>query len=310
MLRDLRHPEGGFFSAEDADSEGIEGKFYLWSLDEIHEVCGDDAEEVIEYYGVTSAGTSSTRTPSTRGNILHVIDRRREPSEAVQRGRARLLTRRSRRIRPGLDDKVLLAWNALFLGALTEAAAALDRDDWKAVARANGRFLLTRLRRDDGRLLRSWRAPYLAYAEDYAALLEALCTLAELDNASWLDVARAGRRRAAPPVPRRRAGRILHDRPRRRATRRAAEGRVRQRDAVGELARGQRPPAPRRADRRHEVRRARGARPQHARPRRERAPDRVRARARLRSSATWPSRSRSRSSARAPIHAPPRSRAR
>jgi uncharacterized protein YyaL (SSP411 family) len=190
VLRDLRHPEGGFFSAEDADSEGIEGKFYLWTLDEIQEVCGDDAEEVIQYYGVTFGGNFVDPHTQYSGNILHVIDRNREPSEAVQRGRERLLTRRSRRIRPGLDNKVLLAWNAMFLGALIEAASALDRDDWRAVARANGRFLLTRLRREDGRLLRSWRAPYLAYAEDYAALLEALCTLAEHDNASWLDFAR------------------------------------------------------------------------------------------------------------------------
>jgi hypothetical protein len=89
-------------------------------------------------------------------------------------------------VRPGLDDKILLAWNALFLGALAEAAAVLERDDWMDAACTNGRFLLTQLRRDDGRLLRSWRAPHLAYAEDYAALLEALCTLAEVDDASWL----------------------------------------------------------------------------------------------------------------------------
>jgi len=190
VLRDLRHPDGGFFSAEDADSEGVEGKFYLWSLDEIQEVCGDDADAVIEYYGVTFSGNFVDPHTQYSGNILHVVDRNAELSEAVQRGRERLLTRRSRRIRPGLDNKVLLAWNALFLVALIEAAAALDRDDWRAAARENGRFLLTRLRRDDGRLLRSWRAPYLAYAEDYAALLEALCSMAEYDNASWLDFAR------------------------------------------------------------------------------------------------------------------------
>jgi uncharacterized protein len=189
VLRDLRHPEGGFFAAEDADSEGVEGKFYLWSLDELQEVCGDDAEEVVRYYGVTFSGNFVDPHTGFSGNILHAVDRSEEPSEAVQRGRERLLTRRSRRIRPGLDNKVLLAWNALFLGALIEAAAVLDRDDWRAAARKNGRFLLTRLRREDGRLLRSWRAPNLAYAEDYAALLEALCSLAEYDNPSWLEFA-------------------------------------------------------------------------------------------------------------------------
>ena len=96
---------------------------------------------------------------------------------------------------------MLLGWNALFLAALTEAAAALDRDDWMDAARANARFLLAELRRADGRLLRSWRAPYLAYAEDYAALLEALLTLAELDDVLWLDEARTVASRARAPVP-------------------------------------------------------------------------------------------------------------
>ena len=96
-------------------------------------------------------------------------------------------------MRPGLDDKVLLGWNALFLRSLTEAADALGRDDWMDAARTNARFLLRELRRDDGRLLRSWqegRATLLAYAEDYAAMLEALLTLAELDDVSWLAEAR------------------------------------------------------------------------------------------------------------------------
>ncbi len=190
VLRDLTHREGGFHAAEDADSEGVEGKFYLWSPDEIREVCGDDADEVIRYYGVTPGGNFVDPHTQYSGNILHVADRDEEPPAAVQRSRERLLTRRSLRVRPGLDDKVLLAWNAMFLGALIEAASALDRDDWRTAARANGRFLLTQLRRPDGRFLRSWHAPYLAYAEDYAALLEALCSLAEYDSASWLDFAR------------------------------------------------------------------------------------------------------------------------
>jgi uncharacterized protein len=190
VLRDLRHPEGGFFAAEDADSEGVEGKFYLWSLEEVREVCGDDAEAVIRYYGVTESGNFIDPHTQYTGNILHRAERTSEPSEAVERGRARLLARRSERVRPGLDDKVLVAWNALFLTSLIEAAAVLEREDWRAAAQTNGRFLLDRLRRSDGRLLRSWRAPYLGYAEDYAALLEALCSLAEYDDASWLEFAR------------------------------------------------------------------------------------------------------------------------
>jgi len=97
-------------------------------------------------------------------------------------------------VRPGLDDKVLLGWNALFLRSLVEAAHALQRDDWMDAARTNAQFLLREMRRDDGRLLRSWqegRANLLAYAEDYGALLEALLTLAELDDVHWLAEARA-----------------------------------------------------------------------------------------------------------------------
>jgi uncharacterized protein len=191
VLRDMRDPRHGFYSAEDADSEGIEGKFYCWSLEEIREVCGDDADAVVAYYGVTADGNFADPHTGFRGNILHVAERNAEPPEAVVRAQPLLLARRAARVRPGLDDKVLLEWNALMLGALTEAAAAFERDDWMRAARANAHFLLAELRRADGRFLRSWRAPYLAYAEDYAALLEALCTLAELDDVAWLHEARA-----------------------------------------------------------------------------------------------------------------------
>ena len=190
VLHDMRAADGGFYSAEDADSEGVEGKFYCWSVEEIREVCGDDADAVIGYYGVTTGGNFVDPHTGFRGNILHVAERNSESPAAVQRARPKLLARRATRVRPGLDDKVLLGWNALMLGPLTEAAAAFDRDDWMDAARTNARFLLAELRRDDGRFLRSWRSPYLAYAEDYAALLEALCTLAELDEVAWLTDAR------------------------------------------------------------------------------------------------------------------------
>jgi uncharacterized protein len=190
VLRDLRDAEGGFYAAEDADSEGVEGKFYCWSIDEIRAVCGDDAEAVIAYYGVTERGNFVDPHTGFQGNILHVADRNADPPVEVERAKSRLLRQRSERVRPARDDKVLLGWNALMLSALARAAAALDRDDWMGAARRNARFLLAELRRNDGRLLRSWRAPYPAYAEDYAALLEALCTMAEVDDAAWLDDAR------------------------------------------------------------------------------------------------------------------------
>jgi uncharacterized protein YyaL (SSP411 family) len=193
VLRDLRHPDGGFFSAEDADSEGVEGKFYLWSLEEIEELCGADTAEVIRYWGVTAGGNFEDPHTGYRGNILHVVDREEDRPDVVTGLLPRLLAARATRVRPGLDDKVLLGWNALFLRALAEAAFALGRDDWMDAARTNARFLLRELRRDDGRLLRSWqggRAHLLAYAEDHAALLEALLTLAEVDDVAWLGEAR------------------------------------------------------------------------------------------------------------------------
>src|SRR5207244_8542433 len=147
VLRDLRHEQGGFFSAEDADSEGVEGKFYLWSLEEIEDICGEDAPEVVRYFGVTEGGNFEDPHTGYRGNILHVVDRTEDAPEAVRRTVPKLFAARERRVRPGLDDKVLLAWNALFLRALAEAAAAFERDDRMDAARRNARFLLTDLRR-------------------------------------------------------------------------------------------------------------------------------------------------------------------
>jgi uncharacterized protein YyaL (SSP411 family) len=194
VLRDLRHADGGFFSAEDADSEGVEGKFYVWSLDELESLCGDALPDVVRHFGVTARGNFEDPHTGFRGNILHAVgppDARPASIDAVL---PVLFGAREERVRPGLDDKVLLGWNALFLRSLVEAAHAFARDDWMDAARTNARFLLRELRRDDGRLLRSWqngRANLLAYAEDYAALLEALLTLTELDDVQWLVEARA-----------------------------------------------------------------------------------------------------------------------
>ncbi len=189
VLRDLHHPRGGFFCAEDADAEGIEGKFAVWSLAEITEVCGDDAAEVIRFFGAAEAGNFTDPHTGYSGNILFQVDRLEPRPEAVLRSLPRLFAARELRVRPSLDDKVLVAWNAMFARSLIEAAAAFDRDDWMDVARTNLRFLLAELR-EDGRLLRSWQADggarHLAYAEDYAALIGALVTAAEHDDVHWL----------------------------------------------------------------------------------------------------------------------------
>jgi uncharacterized protein len=194
VLRDLRHPDGGFFCAEDADSEGVEGKFYVWSYEELEALCGDDLPDIVRHFGVTMRGNFEDPHTGYRGNILHAVGRTDVRPEAVDRVLPALFAAREQRTRPGLDDKVLLGWNALFLRSLVEAADALGRADWMDAARANARFLLASLRRADGRLLRSWqdgRANLLAYAEDYAALLAALISLAERDDVAWLADARA-----------------------------------------------------------------------------------------------------------------------
>ena len=201
VLRDLRHPDGGFYSAEDADSEGVEGKFYVWSEPELRAVvraaagAGAD-DEAVAWWGVTAAGNfegANILNRQVRGDLLR--------SDAVEAAREALFVCRESRVRPGLDDKVLTEWNGLMLSALAEAAAAIGDDEWRAAALANGEFLVSSLRRADGRWLRSWQAGdaerpaearHLAYAHDYAAVIDAFTRLGEMSGqARWIDEARA-----------------------------------------------------------------------------------------------------------------------
>jgi len=192
VLRDLRHPEGGFFSAEDADSEGVEGKFYVWTMADLQNAIGNAAlaDAAVEWYGVTADGNFEG------ANILNRIAHRGEliRPDDVEQARTRLFEARAKRVRPGLDDKVLTEWNALFLTTLAEAAAATGRGDWLEAARANASFLLRALRRGDGRWLRSWQAEHgahtLGFAADHAAIIEAFVALAEATGeARWLEEA-------------------------------------------------------------------------------------------------------------------------
>ncbi|HEX6785667.1 MAG TPA: thioredoxin domain-containing protein, partial [Acidimicrobiales bacterium] len=192
VLGDLRHPEGGFYSSEDADSEGEEGRFYLWTPAEVEAAVGPElASGALEWYGVTAAGNFEGRTILTRP-VRGDLER---PPE-IERARALLFAARADRVRPGLDDKVLTEWNALMLAAVAEAGAALGRPDWLDAARANADLLLTRLRRPDGRWQRSWQADggarHDALAGDHAALVEAFVALAQATGeARWIDEARA-----------------------------------------------------------------------------------------------------------------------
>jgi uncharacterized protein YyaL (SSP411 family) len=172
-LRELRGPEGGFYAALDADSEGVEGRFYVWTLAELREALGALAGPAIEYFGASEAGNFDG------ANVLEA--RGPEPAER-ERIRALLYTSRSSRVRPGLDDKRLTAWNALMISALAEAGAALEEPRYLDAAVVCAEFVLRDLRDAGGRLLRSFndgRAKLGAYLEDHAFLLEALLTLYE-----------------------------------------------------------------------------------------------------------------------------------
>ncbi len=172
-LRELRAPDGGFYAALDADSEGVEGRFYVWSLAELEAVLGPLADPAIAYFGASAAGNFEG------GNVLEA--RGPEPEQRAEI-RARLLEARGARVRPGLDDKRLTAWNALMIAALAEAGAVLEEPSYVDAAVGCAEFVWRELRDADGRLLRTFndgRAKLGAYLEDHAFLLEALIVLYE-----------------------------------------------------------------------------------------------------------------------------------
>jgi uncharacterized protein YyaL (SSP411 family) len=192
VLRDLRLPGGGVASAEDADSEGEEGKFYVWSDTQLREVLGPDADTARHWYGVRPGGNFEHGT--TILNRMHARGELARPPE-VEAARQALFDARAGRVRPGLDDKVLTEWNAYLVAALAEAGAAAGQPTWVAAAVGMADFLLANLRRADGRWLRSWQADagarHLAYATDHGALIDAFTRLAEATGqARWIEEAR------------------------------------------------------------------------------------------------------------------------
>ena len=186
LLRDMADPAGGFHSAEDADSEGHEGKFYVWTPDEIRAVLGADADRAMAYWGVD-------RGPNFEGHSILYLASEPDP-DAIAPSRRRLWEVREHRVRPGRDDKVLAAWNGLACRALAEAGRALGRADYVAAAVRNAEFLLGAMR-VDGRLMRTWKggqARILGYLEDYAMVAAALLDVYEATfDRRWLDEARS-----------------------------------------------------------------------------------------------------------------------
>jgi uncharacterized protein YyaL (SSP411 family) len=199
LCRDLRHRDGGFFSAEDADSldahgHSEEGAFYTWTPEEVQAVVGDAATATCEWFGITTEGNFEGRSIPNR---LHARGHFERPDD-IESARQALFDARAGRPRPGLDDKVVTEWNALAVTALAEAGVVLRRPEWIDAARETAEFLLGELRGPDGRWYRSWhaagepRARHGAVAADLAALAEAFIQLADATGeARWIDEARA-----------------------------------------------------------------------------------------------------------------------
>jgi uncharacterized protein YyaL (SSP411 family) len=187
-LREMRSPEGGFYSSYDADSEGHEGKFYVWDASELDSILGDDAALMREYWGVTEDGNFEGK------NILSEVGDYRRVAGKIAAAKKKLYDVRKARVWPGLDDKVLASWNGLMVRGIAEAARAFQRDDYRAAAVESGEFLFTRMVRD-GRVFRSFKngdARIAGYLEDHAALGLAAMALYELTfDRVWLDRARA-----------------------------------------------------------------------------------------------------------------------
>ena len=199
VAREMRSPDGGFYSSLDADSEGHEGKFYVWDAAELDAILGVDAPVVSAYWGVTPAGNFEGK------NILSVVDTDRRAlarqfsidaeqlETIVERSKAKLYEVRSKRVWPGRDDKILASWNGLMVRALAEAARAFGDDEYAALAMDGATFLFDRLVRD-GRVLRSYsagQARIAGYLEDHAAAGLAALAVYELTfDDRWLARAR------------------------------------------------------------------------------------------------------------------------
>jgi uncharacterized protein YyaL (SSP411 family) len=208
-LREMRGPEGGFYSALDADSEGVEGRFYVWTTGELRELLGEDAQVAIDWFGASEQGNfEDPHHPQPGLNVLQDREHDRFAAEldgaTRERIRTTLLAARDLRVRPGLDDKRLTSWNALMISALAEAGAALRDgpvdgidpglgEQLLGAARMCAEFVLRDLRDERGRLLRTYndgRAKIDAYLEDHAFLLEAMLVLFETTcEERWFDEA-------------------------------------------------------------------------------------------------------------------------
>ena len=199
VLRDLTDPAGGFYSSEDADSEGEEGRYYLWTPDQLRAVLGPKAAEALAYaYDVTEPGNFEGRNILNRAKTIDqcaaILGRGVEPLRAeLAESLGKLLSARTQRVRPARDDKVLVGWNGLVIEAMAQAGAVLGEPRYAEAAAGAAHFLLENVRDAAGRLLHCWRrgrAGVHAFLDDYAALAGALVTLYETRfEERWIDEA-------------------------------------------------------------------------------------------------------------------------
>ena len=198
VLREMTSKEGGFYSSQDADSEGEEGKFFVWAPHQVEEVLGrEDAEIFCAYYDITSTGnfegSNILNVPLDTDAVVDQVDVDPDVLEEVlHEGKEKLLEVRNRRIAPDRDDKILTAWNGLMLRSFAEAAATLGRQDYRDAAVANADFVTRHLQKD-GRVLRTYKdgqARLNGYLEDYSFLTDGLIAVYELTfDSRWLDEA-------------------------------------------------------------------------------------------------------------------------
>jgi hypothetical protein len=187
LVREMRSPEGGFFSSQDADSEGVEGKFYVWGFEELMRAAGGDASAIAAFYGATPGGNWEGTNVLWRPRDDDVVATELgmkvpELRDAVANARTRLFSTREARVRPGTDDKVLASWNGLAVSGLAEAGRVFARPDLVDAAVSAARFVLDALRTPGGRLLRSWRDGRTSgpgFLDDYALIAGAALDLYE-----------------------------------------------------------------------------------------------------------------------------------
>ena len=186
VLREMTQPQGGFYSTQDADSEGEEGKFFVWTEEEIQKLLGKDDARIFSYcYDVSMTGNweghNILNRPKSLAQAAGMLGMSADQlAELLARCRQTLFSERAKRVAPGRDDKVLVSWNGMMISAMSQAGSLLNEPRYVSAAADAANFILTHMRDDEGRLLHAYkdgRARFNAYLDDYACLIDGLIDL-------------------------------------------------------------------------------------------------------------------------------------